>query len=81
MAITGKGWVRDYDVAPGWLENLNGVGWRYAPIPPRWHRCAPQTRGLWDIERCACGAIRENKGSGRWFGRNSRRRHGREESA
>jgi hypothetical protein len=60
------------------VENLDGVEWYKAPIPSRFHRCTPQTRGgpygLIDIYRCACGAITETGCHG-WLNRNSRRKN------
>lgn len=28
------------------IEHRDGIEWHQAPIPPRWHRCKAQTRGL-----------------------------------
>lgn len=57
------------------VSNLNGVPWHEAPIPPRRHRCTPQTKGwvnyFTSVERCACGAIRSRRGDP-WRERNSR---------
>lgn len=57
------------------LEDLDGVHWSDAPVPPRWHRCKAQTQGLlptgW-VSRCACGAISKD---GRWWSRRNSRRH------
>lgn len=56
-------------------ENLNGVWWHKAPLPPRLHRCTPQSRAVISdrkVERCACGATRLDDGA--WFERNSRKR-------
>lgn len=60
------------------IEDLDGVSWREAPIPRRWHRCWAQTRGVIGgdfIMRCACGAIRRGQWVERplWIGRNVRR--------
>ena len=57
------------------IEDLDGISWADAPVPPRLHRCKAQTQGLlssgW-VYRCACGAISSD---GRWGSRrNSRRR-------
>jgi hypothetical protein len=64
----------------GWdypsLEHLDGVPWMEAPIPRRWHRCWAQTKGLVgfdEVERCACGAIRNTRFRG-WMERNSSRK-------
>jgi len=58
-------------------EHLNGVPWYKATIPPRWHRCKPQTKGWYrdttPIQRCACGAIR-SPGSYGWISKNERRK-------
>lgn len=52
-----------------------GIAWDEAPPPWRWHRrCRPQTSQRIDqhlIQRCRCGAIRQD--SGAWSGINSRR--------
>lgn len=57
-------------------EHLNGIPWDQAPIPRRWHRCKAQTvrhMGLMSVmDRCACGAYRDE--SGRWRLKNARRR-------
>lgn len=62
------------------LFDLDGVSWHDAPIPPRWHRCWPQTSGVVNyfttVERCACGAINfdaARQGSDYWMRRNDRR--------
>ena len=62
------------------IEHLNGVSWKDAPIPLRWHKCWVQTRG-WSglfhrIYRCPCGAITEYLGHDNvaWDERNSRRK-------
>ena len=49
--------------------------WYDAPLPRRLHRCRPASSGNVSatfVERCACGAIRLNRGP--WDERNSRRR-------
>ena len=75
-AETDQRWVEvDSAGALRRLEDLNGVSWSDAPVPPRWHRCKAQTQGLlptgW-VYRCACGAISSDA---RWWSqRNSRRR-------
>lgn len=59
-----------------YLEHLGGVPWNEAPLPSRFHRCTPQTRGFFGssgVQRCACGAIRLRPVD-RWSERNSRRR-------
>jgi hypothetical protein len=67
-------WIPDEPMTQANVENVNGVWWNHAPIPRRWHRCQPQTRGWVNgfdlIERCACGAARRN--GGRWRERNGR---------
>lgn len=62
------------------IFDLDGVSWHEAPIPPRRHRCWPQTAGVIDyfttVERCACGAINYDaalQGSDYWMRRNERR--------
>jgi len=72
-----ENWVLEYRSEDGTveLENLDGVPWEIAPLPRRFHRCAPQTRGwismFTRIKRCACGGI--NYGGIGWFEKNSRR--------
>lgn len=58
------------------LSALDGVRIKDTPIPPRWHRCWPQTKGISSnfdqLEACACGAVRF---TGRpWIKRNTRRK-------
>lgn len=57
------------------VTNRDGIWWRRAPLPPRWHICTAWTTGrLADgalVERCACGAWR--LGGGSWFDKNLRR--------
>lgn len=59
-----------------WIEHLDGIPWYKAPIPRRWHRCKPQTKGwlryFTRVQRCACGGIRMDGHHG-WAERNSRR--------
>lgn len=75
--MTG-GWVKGYE-APDRstsIEHLDGVAWFDAPLPSRFHRCTPQTKGwtYWFTQtfRCACGAISFD--GKHWSERNSRRR-------
>jgi hypothetical protein len=61
------------------VEHLDGVPWHDAPIPRRWHRCWPQTKGMVSggmVRRCACGALQRPLWSGRpyWIDRNTRRK-------
>jgi hypothetical protein len=45
------------------LKHIDGVPWWKAELPPPNHRCWPQTDawiGLRQVQRCACGAIRES---------------------
>ncbi len=61
-------------------HHRDNIPWYDAPIPRRWHKCAPWTSGvtrnLNTVDRCACGAIR--LGAGRpWMERNSRRQENR----
>lgn len=56
------------------LEDLDGVSWVDAPVPPRLHRCRAQTRGLLPtgmVYRCACGGISRD---GRWWSQKNTRR-------
>ena len=58
------------------IRNLDGIPWHEATIPPRFHKCSPQTRGNTSagrVERCACGAIRLGPFD-QWMERNSRRK-------
>lgn len=76
LADGSERWVAEEGVgALQRLENLDGVSWLDAKMPPRLHRCKAQTRGLLAtgmVYRCACGGI---SGGGRWWSqRNSRRR-------
>jgi hypothetical protein len=63
-----------------YIENLDGVWWHDAPLPRKWHRCTPQTRGCTDwlsrVYRCACGAASLNPAGGKhyWINKNERRR-------
>lgn len=64
----------------GWIVvvNRNNVPWYDARIPRRAHRCKAQTsgwHGLVQIERCACGAVRDvYRGSwSSWVWKNTRR--------
>jgi hypothetical protein len=68
-------WVRTYENGSGYIESLGGVMWNKSPLPPRWHRCRPQTRGWLTgyAERCACGATRLSPG-GPWLERNQTRK-------
>lgn len=73
--MTGT-WVPD-PVDPNMMCHLDGIPWDLAPIPRRWHRCTPQTKGFTrsgeHVLRCACGGI--SIGLGAWWGeRNSRRK-------
>ncbi len=68
-------WKRFYEDGIYYAENLGGVEWADAPIPRRWHRCRAQSRAYFNtgyIERCACGAYRQNLTF--WLDRNSRLR-------
>jgi hypothetical protein len=55
-----------------------GVAWNEARVPWRWHRrCRPQTsQRVYQhlIQRCRCGAIRQDHGA--WSGLNTRRQLG-----
>lgn len=69
-------WKTEYDSDSSQIEHLDGVPWHKAPIPRRFHRCRPQTRGYVNtftpVLRCACGAINfDNSG---WAEKNSRRK-------
>lgn len=59
--------------------HVDGVWWYEAPLPWRWHRCRPHSAALTayrgrvlDIDRCACGAMRFERGP--WMDRNQRRK-------
>lgn len=68
-------WTRDYEDGAEFLEHRGGIHWNHAALPPRWHRCKPQTRGFMSgevIERCACGAARFGPGSP-WVNKNETR--------
>lgn len=61
------------------LTHADGDWWYEAPLPRRWHRCRPHTSALttmrgrvFDIDRCACGAMRFSGGP--WTDRNQRRK-------
>ncbi|MGH3695469.1 MAG: hypothetical protein ACRDRX_16025 [Pseudonocardiaceae bacterium] len=61
------------------VRHRHGLPWYAAQIPRRWHSCRPQTielhrtnGSLIGICHCACGALTDR--TGRWTGRNSRRR-------
>ncbi len=61
------------------VRHRHGLPWYTAQVPRRWHSCRPQTielhrthGSLIGIYHCACGAITDR--TGRWIGRNSRRR-------
>lgn len=57
-----------------WFEHLDGTEWFEVDVPPRWHRCWPQSRAWMHrelVERCACGSLRFD-GHGPWIDRNSR---------
>jgi hypothetical protein len=68
-------WVTD-ETAVGSTDaqHLDGVPWYEAPVPRKWHRCKPQTRGYYNlsfVQRCACGATWMRGG---WVGKNERSR-------
>lgn len=73
-------WQLDYRTEDGSVEteHLGGVDWMDAPLPGRWHRCRPQTRGWVNhftrVYRCACGAI--SMDGRHWDERNQRRKDG-----
>jgi hypothetical protein len=70
-----SGFVPDPDM-PGFAHR-DGVWWHDAPLPPRWHRCQPWSRGVTPsftrVERCACGATRLDGGP--WLERNQTRKN------
>jgi hypothetical protein len=69
-------WVRTYESGADYMESIGGVLWADASLPPRWHRCEPQTRRWMSLsytERCACGAIRD-RARGPWLDRNQTRK-------
>lgn len=65
-----------YEALRSSQEHVDGIPWHDAPVPPRLHRCKPQTKGwvnfFTQVDRCACGAIRMD--GGRWMERNARRK-------
>jgi hypothetical protein len=72
-------WVRSWVDGASYVESLGGVDWGQGRPPPRWHRCAPQTRASINgtvHERCRCGAHRPG-GRGPWLERNQTRRRAR----
>lgn len=69
-------WVVEYKSDDGMveIENKDALPWHEAPIPSRFHRCTPQTRGrsgLTRVYRCACGAISDD--AKHWSEKNERR--------
>lgn len=57
-----------------YVSNRDGMWWNHATIPPKRHRCKPQTTvrlTTITVHRCACGARKFGKFS-RWEHRNSR---------
>jgi hypothetical protein len=55
------------------VVHRDGLPWNEAPLPRRWHRCAPWTtlNGYW---RCACGGWTHSRpGRVVWVDRNWRR--------
>jgi hypothetical protein len=61
------------------VRHRHGLPWYAAQVPHRWHFCRPQTIQLHrtnslliGICHCACGALTDR--TGRWIGRNSRKR-------
>ena len=74
----GLEWVRTYEHDCDYIESVGGIAWQDAPLPYRWHRCRPQTRGWFGLnytERCACGATRLDGRYGNWMEKNQTRRH------
>ena len=64
-----------WEDGPLFIKHLDGVKWYEAPVPPRKHKCWPQTMGILpsgeDVYRCACGATRNPRWKG-WLEVNSR---------
>lgn len=58
-------------------NSIGGVPWNEAPLPPRMHKCWAQTTG-WigfeQVQRCACGALRNPRFGGGWLDKNSSRK-------
>lgn len=77
-------WVRrDFGNGLDYLESIDDVLWADAPLPPRLHRCRPQTRGwvgLDYVERCACGAARMSSRAP-WVNKNETRQARKQRSA
>ena len=67
-----RGYISSNDI-----KHLDGIPWHEAPLPPRFHRCKPQTKG-WvgfsQVNRCACGAIKDVGTQRGWCEKNSRRK-------
>jgi hypothetical protein len=65
------------------ITDRDGIPWDQAPIPPRWHRCWPQTTiahplagPAIDIGICACGGVSVGASIGpTWTRKNYRRRY------
>jgi len=51
------------------IRHIDDIPWHKAPVPPRFHKCTPQTSSPAAL-RCACGAIASTFGP--WMERNSR---------
>lgn len=67
---------RDQALAEQRAQSVNGALWYEAKMPSRFHRCYAHTSGwvgLEEVQRCACGAIRNTRFRG-WLERNSRRK-------
>jgi hypothetical protein len=60
---------------PESIEHRNGIDWFDAPTPPRSHECFVQTSawiGFDQVQRCACGAIRNPGFGDMWMDRNQK---------
>jgi hypothetical protein len=68
-------WVRTWENGSDWIECLDGITRGDGRLPGWFHRCSPQARGRMNgdyVERCNCGAIRDEP-SGPWMRRNETR--------
>lgn len=62
-----KNWVLEYssDFNETMIYHNDGVSWFDAPLPPKNHKCTPQTKAYMNyftlVYRCACGATAINE--------------------
>lgn len=74
-------WIKRQTPFESNILDLNGVYWRDAPLPKRWHICKTQTQmtvGEYVYEWCACGAEKVSNQEfgfhGGWVDKNKRRK-------